>query len=239
MGCFSGPETIEDNLILALDSANTKSYSGSGNTWYDLSGKGNNGTISGATHTSGVGGYFSFDGSNDVISVTSESGIVGQNEITVETFLKVNGDTSNASWQGQYLIFRRNSRTSYFEGFTILYNQSNDQFGAAFADSSGTQKNAYSTSTFSSYPTPIVHVAATFKTNDHVKIYINGVLENTTSHSLTLDLTNADTLQIGDSNEGWRGYSNASIYNIKVYNKVLSASEIQQNFNALRGRFGI
>ena len=47
MGVFSGPEINEDELVLALDAANTKSYGGSGATWTDLSGKGNNVTLNG------------------------------------------------------------------------------------------------------------------------------------------------------------------------------------------------
>ena len=65
MGCFSGPEAIEDNLTLALDAANTKSYPGSGTTWTDLSGKGNNVTLTGATYNSSNSGVFVFDGTDD------------------------------------------------------------------------------------------------------------------------------------------------------------------------------
>ena len=73
MGVFAGPEINEDGLILVLDAGNTKSYPGSGTTWSDLSGNGNDGTINGATHTSGTGGYFDFDGSNDYVSFSSYS----------------------------------------------------------------------------------------------------------------------------------------------------------------------
>ena len=60
------PRIVTDGLVLCLDSANTKSYGGSGTTWTDVSGSGNNGTLyNGPTHTSGADGYFTFDGSND------------------------------------------------------------------------------------------------------------------------------------------------------------------------------
>ena len=63
MASHSGPKlSVEtDNLVLALDAANTKSYpSSGGTTWYDLSVEGNDGTIDSATHNSD--GYFTFDG---------------------------------------------------------------------------------------------------------------------------------------------------------------------------------
>ena len=54
---------VTDGLVLYVDARNTSSYSGSGNTWNDLSGQGNNGTITGATYNNS--GWFNFDGSND------------------------------------------------------------------------------------------------------------------------------------------------------------------------------
>ena len=65
----SGPNIVEDGLVLALDAGNTKSYPGSGTTWTDLSGKGNNGTLTnGPTFDSGNGGAIFFDGGNDYVT---------------------------------------------------------------------------------------------------------------------------------------------------------------------------
>ena len=65
MACHAGPNIIEDNLIFYADAANSKSYTGSGTSWNDISGNGNNGTIDGATFNTDV---FDFDGSDDLIS---------------------------------------------------------------------------------------------------------------------------------------------------------------------------
>ena len=62
MASHSGPDIIEDGLVLALDAANTKSYGGSGTTWSDLSGKENDGTINGSpSYTSTSPKYFTFE----------------------------------------------------------------------------------------------------------------------------------------------------------------------------------
>ena len=53
------PRIVTDGLVVHYDAANTKSYPGSGTAWKDLSGKGNNGTIYGATF--GSGNYFDGD----------------------------------------------------------------------------------------------------------------------------------------------------------------------------------
>ena len=61
MGVFAGPEIVEDGLVLALDAGNTKSYPGSGTTWTDLSGNGNNGTFVGTTTFDSSTNSISFD----------------------------------------------------------------------------------------------------------------------------------------------------------------------------------
>ena len=72
MGVFAGPEVVEDGLVLALDAGNTKSYPGSGTTWTDLSGNGNNGTLTnGPTYSSSNGGSIVFDGVNDFVDISN------------------------------------------------------------------------------------------------------------------------------------------------------------------------
>ena len=70
MASFAGPNLINDSLMLSLDAANTNSYPGSGTTWFDMSDKGNNGTLqNGAVFDSGNKGTISLDGTNDRIDV--------------------------------------------------------------------------------------------------------------------------------------------------------------------------
>ena len=60
MALTHSPKIVTDNLVLCLDAANTKSYSGTGTTWNDISYNGNNGTIDGATFKSPLGVAQSF-----------------------------------------------------------------------------------------------------------------------------------------------------------------------------------
>jgi hypothetical protein len=74
VGVFAGPDIVESGLVLALDAGNSKSYPGSGATWTDLSGNGNNGTlVNGVGYNSGNGGYLVFDGSNDYVQFSTVS----------------------------------------------------------------------------------------------------------------------------------------------------------------------
>jgi hypothetical protein len=66
MGFYRGPQIVRDGLVLYLDAANTKSYHGSGTTWSDLCGNGNDGTlINEPTFDSGNLGSIQFDGADD------------------------------------------------------------------------------------------------------------------------------------------------------------------------------
>ena len=68
MACNSGPDIIEDGLVLCLDAANINSYPKSGTTWSDLKGS-NDGTLTnGPTFSSANGGCIVFDGSNDYVN---------------------------------------------------------------------------------------------------------------------------------------------------------------------------
>ena len=69
MALFQGKNLTSSNLVLHLDASNTKSYSGTGNTWYDLSGYGNNGTLNNGVLYNSYGGFFELDGSNDYIEI--------------------------------------------------------------------------------------------------------------------------------------------------------------------------
>lgn len=71
---YTGPNIVTDGLVLYLDAANTKSYPGSGTTWNDLSGNGNNGTlINGYIFNSIGNGNLVFDGSNDYVNINAQT----------------------------------------------------------------------------------------------------------------------------------------------------------------------
>jgi len=69
MAFHYSPKTVTDGLVLLLDVGNPKSYPGSGTTWYDLSGNGNDGTITNATFSTAGGGSMTFNGSGDYVSM--------------------------------------------------------------------------------------------------------------------------------------------------------------------------
>jgi hypothetical protein len=212
-------DIIRNGLVLHLDAS---SYSGSGSTWYDLSGQGNNGTINGATYDSSYGGTMVFDGS-DSIDCGSPSNL----SITVGTV---------CAW------FKK----PHGSGYKGLVDKGRDGYGAWSLNVDETANTA----TFkahisgnsrlivasSSYGNDIWTYVCGVYDGTNLLIYQNGTLSNSASYSGTIG-TNSVSVRVGSANDGL--YFNGNIAHASIYNRALSAAEIQQNFNALRTRFGI
>ena len=83
------------------------------------------------------------------------------------------------------------------------------------------------------------HVCVTY-TGGVIQAYINGVAATMSGTTTGLNITNAtNQLVVGEYANlgGYKFYG--KIPTMKIYNRALSAAEVQQNFNALRGRYGI
>jgi len=102
MGAYSGPELVDDGLVLALDAANTRSYGGSGTTWTDVSYRGNNGTLTnGPVFTQepklepfGGAGAVSFDGTGDYLDIGSSTDFAfGTGDFTIEVWVYLKSNT--------------------------------------------------------------------------------------------------------------------------------------------------
>ena len=219
MGVFAGPEIVEDGLVLALDAGNTKSYPGSGTTWTDLSGNGNDGTLTnGPTYSSSNGGNLVFDGSDDYISSVSIPNPNG--ELTCE--VAINYDSKGA----YHNIFDRGSSRP------MLWIDFNNKLEVSFSTASGgiTSSDAYNGQD--------IVVTAVYNSNSSpgILLYVNGNLVGT-QNTTHVTWTNPSTFTLFNRSNSQT--FDGKLYYLKFYTKALTASEIQQNFNALRGRFGI
>jgi len=217
------PRIVTDGLVLALDAGNTKSYPGSGTTWTDLSGRGNNGTlVNGPTYSSADGGSIVFDGTDDYVGT---SGMFNCNSnFTFNSW--VNADVNNTI---RTIISKRSAAGS----IQIRFNSSNQ---VQIVDNNIVDVGSFSSFTSSTstwYNICVVRSSTTYS------LYVNGAFISRviSSNTYTYD---ADTIgqnynAFGGGSEMWDGKISA----ISAYNRALSAAEVQQNFNALRGRFGI
>jgi hypothetical protein len=227
-GGAATPSIITSGLILNLDAANSSSYSGSGTTWTDLSGVGNNGTlVNGVGYSSANGGSLVFDGVNDYVSVNA---FTTPTSYSVSVWAKV--DYTNSTTFGRIIEKGLNNE------FTLTLNKaSNQKYNFQLGDSS-----AFITSTSLINLTPkydnITITVDNIATNQYtVKMYINGINEVTSTKTVTLNTNNI--LYIGGNLQFPTLTSMfGNIPDVMMYNRVLTSIEVITNFDALKSRYG-
>ena len=219
------PSIVTDGLVLCLDAANTKSYSGSGTTWTDISGEGHDGTLTnGPTFSSNYGGNIVLDGSNDFVTGVHNSELNLRNDVTVECWFRRTGGRS--TW---VRIFGKGNSSNRTYG--LWYHVNSNYF----------LYQRYGPSSFNVMPTiPVVlntwyHMVGTSSGSNHT-LYLNGVNVGTASNSSTFH-SSTDPYKVGYGNVHTIHKGNVS--NCRIYNRGLSEAEVKQNYNALKGRFGL
>jgi hypothetical protein len=222
---------VTDGLILYLDAANTKSYL-SGTSWYDLTTYNNDGTlINGPTFSSTNGGSIVFDGVNDYVQVNNSDILNPTQTITLSVWSKFNG-----IYSGFYapIIFKKNTAFSYFEQYQLAYLISGN-IQVALGNGSSNQ----SANTPLSYTNQLINVVGTIDTiNSVIKIYVNGDLKASTSIIYpNMSVSTSPVIIGGNAQGGFPGYMGGDIYNVSIYNRVLSDAEILQNYNATKWRY--
>ncbi len=216
MGTIYNPSIVRDGLVLHLDAANVKSYPSTGTTWSDLSSNEVNGTITGSTFSNNS---FSFNGTSNVITAPNNT-IFDTQTPSVEVWIKTSLLSQNGFFFEKGAV---NTQYSLFqEGTTIVWRQgSSSQYT--------TTANYISTSQWA-------QIVGTYAAGSR-NTYINGALVTSDASNTTVGV-NSSGISIG--RYGGSGYYyNGSISNVKVYTQALSSQEVKQNYNALKGRYGL
>jgi hypothetical protein len=216
---------VTTNLSMFLDAGNSSSYPGTGTAWTDLSGNSRNGTLTGGpTYTSADGGSIVFDGTNDFVQCS------GSITATAATFV---------SW------IRRNGTQDAYDG--ILYSRSATATGISFFGTTNkisyTWNDAVNTWSWDSgltIPDLTWCMIAVSVTSTAATAYLcqsSGI----TSATNTVNHTSAtlDDIKIGQDDLTASRFFTGNIATAMIYDRALSAGEITQNFNALRGRYGL
>jgi hypothetical protein len=224
------PQISLNGLVLCLDAANPKSYPGSGTTWTDLSGNGNNGTLVNGVGYSGSNlGSLSFDGVNDYINFNSFN---FGNELTVFCFVRPSS-TNNIQ-----TIFANSSGGAATNGIRLFLNNFNTNSRSIRIEvGNGTSGGTYVASSNDTivYDTWQQIAFTLSKTTATGIVYHNGA----SIASGTLGVTNYNSnaaFRLGLFTDNQFPY-NGRVANYSLYNRALTAQEIQQNYNALRSRF--
>ena len=244
---------VQSGLVMNLDPSFKSSYLGTGSTWTDISYNGNNGTLTnGPSFATASGGQITFDGVNDFVKVPLN--LSSYSQITVEIWYKINSGGSNlAAWGG--MLWEHSSDWNTNTGglglavnsggctpdLSLMHTNHNGGSGAMnYQYNSGTTWSCH-VNIFSRVSDPTGRLA-----------YVNGLLapftltntcsgvafSSSTATSASYSPFRNDFLYLSSRN-GTGAFINGNIGLIRVYNRKLSASEIQQNFNVTKSRFGL
>ncbi len=205
---------------MQLDASNSTSYPGSGTTWFDLAGTQQNITlVNSPTFTSGTPSYFTFNGSNQRGSGT---GVV----LSSTTYTKAVWFYLNSYVDNNIVSSDTGGHYMFFQGGNKMYN--------GHSNWAGFPSNYPSTATFSL--NTWYNVALTFNTTDGMKLYINGNLDSSYTTIKTAFTGNGST---NIASYGAGNLLNGRIAKVYCYNKSLTASEVLQNYNVDKSKFGL
>lgn len=227
MSLGHSPSVVTSNLNFYLDAANTKSYPGSGTTWTDLSESKNNGTlVNSPTFDSTNGGSLVFNGSNTYVS-SFPTQISGTGSKTISCFFK----TTSTLRQG--ICGTRDSATAVGWVFTI--NRSTAGNLSYFHTGGSTIQIAAGITTNTWYHAAVTYDSATATAT----LYLNGAQIGTPTTSFSTISSSGYNGIIGAEDQALSQILNGNIGQVLIYSRALSATEITQNFNAIRGRYGL
>ena len=236
MGLAHSPSIVTNGLVLCLDAANRKSYPGSGTTWTDLSGNNNTGTLTnGPTFNSSNQGSVVLDGTNDYITLGNILNFTTEN-FTINTFFYLNSLTTSTVDQGP-VIFYKGAYTSKGYYFQVRL----DGSGFFVTSQSGAFQGTQTTTGY--FTTGNWYDITVTRSGSSAIIYSNAINANSTSGTHTNPTSSSENFLLGAYTHAFDPSpiinGNIRISNFKVYNRALSANEVLQNYNALRGRFGL
>ena len=222
---------VENGLVLYLDAGNDNSYPGSGTTWTDLSGSGNNGTlVNGPTYSSANGGSLVFDGVDDSTSVAGTIPIIGTGDFAIECWIYLPNVTPTSCWRGLITIGNGYLTAG---GITLYAPKATSPVNTVVAILNTVNPTIVGTSNVNN---SIWHHVVLTRVSGTLQIYVDTTLEASASNTANITQT---AVTIGrDINCGDTFYQ-GNIAQASIYNRALSAAEVSQNYNALRSRYGI
>ena len=244
-GIIGGESIVTSGLILNLDGNNYTS----GSTWTDLSGEGNNGTIDGSTYNSGNGGYFDFDGTNDNVKVpmtgdVNDTLFSGSNNFSLEFWFKADNLPANGGTDFRYsqaLLGGGNRQ------IVLVFGNGFDDKEVGVRVNMGSWTGPVGSGADSIQNNIWYNLIATYDSSSGFVLYLNGVQKSTSSTTGTIGTpgsafdSNNKLIGCVSDNTGSVNFRDrffdGKISICRIYNKVLTASEVEHNFDAMKGRF--
>jgi hypothetical protein len=241
MAKIIGPKIVTNGLVLALDAANKKSYPGSGATWYDLTNRGNNGTlINSPTFNTNNGGVLSFDGVDQRVNIP-DAADTSISQGTLEFIFKDERVGSNA-----VLVGKGNdsdNRTTFFAG-SVTSTFSNESITVIGRDAgTNIQFQAYENGTSYTVTQGWLQFVYTLDGSSPAW-YINGQSVSVSTALSAgsggfLDVDPGSNLVLGGRDVFTDIPFTGDMSMFRLYSRALTSAEVLQNWNNFKSRFGL
>ena len=248
MSLGHGASIVTNGLVLHLDAANVKSYPGSGTVWNDLSGQANHFTLYNSPTFNN--NKFILNGVNNYFRSQNLINLSLTNAITLEiAFNPLTYTTGSGTFN--MLIEATTNFNAFTTGFYTGYNDIGPgiwpyDISVNIRGNNGYNINAWDKGLFSSNRwcvfSPILDKTISSGARETI-VYTDGVIRSSAVYVSGFNSDNTNNfgneyIFVGARN-GAQYFSNIELQTIKIYNRALSAAEIKQNFEALRGRYGV
>lgn len=243
---YGTPTMVTNGLVVHLDATNPKSYPGSGNSWFDLSGFNNNGVLSGTTYNT-TKLCLSFSTANNSGCIITNSDSINFNsgtgsftfDFVVTLTAPITGTTS--------CFFMKRSSLGGLGGtkgyqWRLLANNATTAASIISVDNGNGSVDTTYTQVSPPYNTLTNYTLTFDSTSKTLVLYTNGVNTNIVLDSVMTgspNYSNSLNLIMGRNATYGANAIDGDYYTFKVYNRVLTPLEVRQNFNAIRGRFNI
>ena len=234
MSLSHSPKVVTDGLVLYLDAANKRSYPGTGATWSDLKGS-NNGTLTnGLTFDGDNKGSIVFDGTNEYVSLNSNSLTDGDSPFTVCAWVKTSSSSRQFFFALDHLT-HLDLNAYNTAGRTISIHKYNNFVMYA----------PLATLTLD-IPQFVCWTHSGGLVNEtNLKMYINERLlsgynysyGNAASHSINTSQPNSISKTSDNSTYSNANFITGNVYQTLAYNRALTGDEVRQNYLATRGRY--
>jgi hypothetical protein len=231
---YGSRSIVSENLMMYLDAANKLSYSGTGTSWNDISFYKNVATlVNGPSFSSLNFGSIAFDGTDDLVSFPTKSfWNLSSSNFTIEFWFKLNSITNNNP-----RLFKT-SNDGNTAGISIVNPPSSNNL-LIYMSSNGSTYNILNGAGLGSVTLGQFNHLVITRSGSTLSIYINNSFASSANIGTTSIYYNSATdLALGGTVGGGRSIlGNIAVF--KLYSKELTATQVSQNYNALKNRFGL
>lgn len=248
MSVYAGANNIQSGLVLHLDAFNKKSYPGTGTNIIDLSGVGNNGTLSNSASFTNNSFYINQTDAN--INLQSNASIAdfykNNTSLTLEVLINKTSITSATSGYNLGFVLFNNNDSGWVPGWSVVIrNAIANNNDILFQIGYNSVSDSRYICPFGALDDTWVHICVTHSVisgNSSARFYKNGLLLN--SYSGTISNFSSSVSYPGrigrNTGISYQGHNCAGYISCyRIYNRVLTPVEVFQNYSTVRGRYGL